>query len=700
MKKISLKNSFILTLLSLIFGINLIVVSFFTYFNYYKEKKQLQSKIIEITKNLYPVIENYLWQIDLKNLNKLSNILVQSNNEICSIIIFDDENNIVGVEYKKSEWCSKEYIHTISENIFHNNQVIGYVKLTYSSYFIKKSLKNFIITEISFTFLISFILLILISLLFKKLVNEPVNYIVGIFSEIEKGNFNVKLISSKFKEYDFILKSLKKMIKELKFKDTKLNTIINSIPSCIFIFDKNGNYVEVSKGCCELLKLTKDEILSKNVGDFSAEGYTTKKGFNILEKALNTDSYTFEWKFKTKDKKIIEVLGISKKIKFDDEELILFALTDITYVKKLEKEIIEKEKLGILSVIAGGIAHDFNNILTAIEGNVELIKIYIEKNKLEEAQKRLQLLSQSLERAKFLTNQLLTFSKGGAISKPEIIDVKKILKDISDFVLSGTEINVKYDFDENLYPVEIDPEQFGIVIQNLLINSRHALNDRGIIEIKAVNSLDNIEISIKDYGKGIPENIIEKIWEPFFTTKKEGSGLGLSIVKSIITQNKGEIKIYSKEGEFTEVKIILPAYKKISEIKKEKESETVSYKKFEGIKILVLEDEKEIQDTIKDMFEILGIKSDFAFTGEEAIEKFKKEKFNIVLLDLTIKGGMDGKECINYLKKINPEICAIVYSGYYDDPVIKNYKDYGFNYALKKPFKLNDLKKAIENCLK
>ena len=227
-------------------------------------------------------------------------------------------------------------------------------------------------------------------------------------------------------------------------------------------------------------------------------------------------------------------------------------VTDITDRKNVEKEQARMGKLESLGVLAGGIAHDFNNILTMILGNTSLAKMYMEKAP-EKTREKLINAEQSIMRAKDLTQRLLTFSKGGAPIK-KVVNIDSFLKDVCQFSLTGTPVICRFDLDHDLLPVEVDEGQMTQTIGHIIINAHQAMSDGGTILIKAENSIvdvseDNlpvgkyIKISITDEGKGIPDEYLSKIFDPYFTTKQKGSGLGLAVCYSVIKNHKGHIRV-------------------------------------------------------------------------------------------------------------------------------------------------------------
>jgi len=382
---------------------------------------------------------------------------------------------------------------------------------------------------------------------------------------------------------------------------------------------------------------------------------------------------------------------------------------DITDSKRLEKELQKSQKLEAIGILAGGIAHDFNNLLTAILGNISLAKLRIDRP--EKVAELLTGAEKAASRASDLTTQLLTFSKGGApILRPaSAID---IIKESIGFSFRGSACQSEYTFPEDLWPVKADVGQLSQVIQNIAINAMQAMPEGGIVTIKAENKIvskfDNlalaegkyIKISITDAGVGISEKILPKIFDPYFTTKQSGSGLGLATCYSIIEQHNGLITAYSERGMGASFNVYIPASPKTIEQKSRDASKPLVA---EG-KILIMDDEEYVRTTLAKILEHFGFEVDHAKDGQEAIDAYQKsliggKPYVAVILDLTIPGGMGGKETIKALKEIDPEIKAIVSSGYANDPIMATHSQYGFKGVVVKPYHVDDLQSALQYAL-
>jgi PAS domain S-box-containing protein len=381
---------------------------------------------------------------------------------------------------------------------------------------------------------------------------------------------------------------------------------------------------------------------------------------------------------------------------------------DITARKRMEEELLRVQKLESIGILAGGIAHDFNNILTVIIGNISFAK-----NQVRPEDETFELLTEAetaSTRAQTLTKQLLTFAKGGSPLK-ETASIKDILKESCSFVLRGSKSSCEFPIREDLWPVDVDVGQISQVINNIVINANQAMPKGGIIQVAAENLIIEdryglpvnpgryIRISIKDQGVGITKEHLANIFDPYFTTKQEGSGLGLATTYSIIKNHDGHITVESQLGVGTTFHIYLPASERAVP-----EKEEIKLIKGQG-RILVMDDEAPLRKMVGRMLQNLGYEAEVAKDGAEAIQMVKKAKetekpYDAVILDLTIPGGMGGKEAIKKLLEIDPEVNAIVSSGYSDDPVLANFQEYGFKGMMPKPFEFQSLSKVLHEVLK
>jgi len=461
----------------------------------------------------------------------------------------------------------------------------------------------------------------------------------------------------------------------------------------------------------ELLGYSKDELLSKDFADFI---YPEDRDM-ILERHLKRmagEDVLSQYDFRIVNRygNIRWVYINAVRINWGEKPATLKFLTDITERRKTEEEVIKADRLESLGTLAGGIAHDFNNILTAILGNISLAKMYATPG--DKIYERLTEAEKASFRARDLTQQLLTFAKGGDPIL-SVMPIAKLLRESVSFALSGSNVKCEYSIPDNALLVEIDESQIRHVIHDIVLNADQAMPDGGILRVSVENVIVGTEfgnilkpgrylkISIEDQGIGIPEENLPKIFDPYFTTKQKRTGLGLTIAYSIVRKHGGHIVVDSKLGVGTIFYIYLPA-SKIQNIELE-HPENEEIESDRG-KILVMDDDESIREVTFENLTELGYEVSMAVDGEEAIRLYKAAQdsgspFEAVILDLTIHGGMGGKDAIKGLIKIDPKVNAIVSSGYSNDPVMARYEEFGFKGFIAKPYKIKDLNELLRKIL-
>ena len=390
------------------------------------------------------------------------------------------------------------------------------------------------------------------------------------------------------------------------------------------------------------------------------------------------------------------------------------AFRDVSDAIRMQEERTRASKLESLGLLAGGIAHDFNNILTAILGNVSLVRadarIDIQSDgALADAER-------ACVRARQLTQQLLTFAKGGApIKKP--LRVERVIRESVHMALSGSTVSCAMKIDPALWAVNADEGQLIQVLNNILINAQQAMPRGGRVVIRAENVSEPVDrweqgikvvagpyssVSISDEGAGIGSSHLGRIFEPYYSTKPTGSGLGLATALSIVRNHHGYIAVDSEPGRGTTVRVALPAL--LAETFDEHApADTVSPSRGYG-RVLVLDDEEPIRTLAVKLLHAIGYDVDAVATGRGAIELYTRAReerrpFDVVLLDLTLPGEAGGREVLRQLRTIDPAVKAIVVSGYASDPVLANYRDYGFNAMIAKPFTLRELTVALDEVI-
>lgn len=526
--------------------------------------------------------------------------------------------------------------------------------------------------------------------------------------------------------YEDITK-LKEKERQLIEEKERLNVLIQSIGDGVIAIDSLKNIVLINKVAQELTGFSESDALGKkleyvfNVIDELNEQpildpvqkvFETKKickiGGNPLLIAKNGKKYIIEDSISPILKENEEILGA------------VLVFRDITEKLKLLTQTQNAAKLDSLSMLSSGIAHDFNNLLSGIYGFIDLALNDYDSTSIKE---NLLMALNTLERAKSLSNQLITFSKGGKpILKEE--DLNDIIFPMTKFALAGSNIEAIFNIEKDLNNIICDKNMISQVIENLIINARQAMENGGKIYIDAKN-VDNLEnkimnltskeyvcIKIRDEGIGIEPELLKNIFDPFFTTKKDGKGLGLAVSYSIIKQHNGHIEVDSKPKVGTEFTIYLPAMKrdktkeaslyKENFMKQDKDDiinkTNTDNKKIK--KILIMDDELAILKSTSKYLIKNGFVVDESTTGEMALELYyksidKKDRYDLLILDLTVQTGMGGKELMEKIRKEDKDILSIVCSGYSEDPILVEPEKYGFNSSIQKPFFLGDLLKII-----
>ena len=394
----------------------------------------------------------------------------------------------------------------------------------------------------------------------------------------------------------------------------------------------------------------------------------------------------------------------------------IVVIRNITEKVRLRKEMETNQKLESIGLLAGGIAHDFNNLLTAVYGNISLAKMFPDNH--EKVSHYLEKSEQSLSQAQGLTQQLLTFARGGSPVK-QLTAIGPLLHEVAKFSLRGSNTNVEINVAADLWTASVDTGQFSQIINNLAINASQAMPNGGKLIITAENvilppaelpvEINNdlfIKITIADQGSGISPEHLSKIFDPYFTTKQAGSGLGLATVFSITKNHEGLINVKSEPGTGTTFTIHLPASGSgsVEEVEAEHITEITDITQTIAGKILVMDDEEVVRETCGEMLTIIGHTVDYAANGQEALDKYQQalqeqQPFDLVVMDLTIPGGIGGKEAIRMLLDIDPKAKAIVSSGYSHDDVMANFRDYGFMGVIAKPYILDSFNKVIQEIL-
>lgn len=542
---------------------------------------------------------------------------------------------------------------------------------------------------------------------------EPRTVEVYAYPVFDNGGNLVQMI-----EYTIDVTARQKAVAALSAEKERLAVTLRSIGDGVITTDIDGNVMLMNKIAENLTGWLNEEAVGRPLGDvFRIVNELTRDTCeNPVAKVLATGQIVGlanHTVLIARDGTERSIADSGAPIRGPQSNIVgvVLVFRDVSEQIKTEKELLKIKKLEAVGVLAGGIAHDFNNILAAILGNINLSLLDATltaktKRLLSEAEKA------SL-RAKDLTQQLLTFAKGGEPLK-ETSSLENVIKDSANFVLHGGKARCHYDIPSDLWMVDIDKGQISQVVQNIVLNARHAMPEGGDIRIHCQNliSLEGehipvlpegrfVKIAIQDNGIGIPANLLEKIFDPYFTTKQEGSGLGLAISQSVINKHNGYITARSSPRKGSTFIFYLPASEK-NEISVE--DEILQQPSSTPAKILLMDDEEMLRDIGIEMLTHLGHEAIPSTDGNQVIKMYlaameKGEPFDMVIMDLTIPGGMGGKETIHHLLEIDPLAKVVVCSGYSTDPVMAHCEKYGFRAAISKPFRLHELSRVINQLL-
>jgi len=588
------------------------------------------------------------------------------------------------------------------------------------------------------TIIITFILGLIVAIQLTKSVTEPIRALLdgtrlissgklgstisitdtSEFGELAK-NFNT--MSTAVKEgYDKIEKEIserRQAEKALRESEARFRAFFDMSPVGISIhpfgpeqYRKALKMSTFNPAFHEFFAYTRDELNEKTMEDITFPD-DLDKDIQLTNELLSgrNDGYRIEKRYVSKSGETLWGFKNVTTLRSLDgtPSQIMTTLVDITESKRMEEEQMKIEKLESVGILAGGIAHDFNNIVSSILINLARAKMALDSG--DDIREILADIEGGCRRTVDLTSRLITFSKGGIpIKKP--VSIKEQLKDSALFALRRSNVTCKLEVPDDLWLVEADEGQINQVILNLLINAVQAMPDGGTITIKAENIQPNsqkrfplnyrefVKIIFKDSGSGIPREHIKKIFDPFFTTKQKGSGLGLSSVYSILKNHDAYIDVESREGEGSTFYIYLPASTRLDSISEQAPLQG-------GGRILLMEDDHTLGETLQNALVWLGYEIALAKDGSEAIDTYSRhlksdQPFNVVIMDLTISNGMGGREAIKELLKIDPDVKAIVSSGYSDDPLMSDFRKYGFCGVMRKPYEIEALHALLNTIIR
>jgi len=539
--------------------------------------------------------------------------------------------------------------------------------------------------------------------LFQK--DEPVGTIF--ISSFERNAFNnddIYVLEMVSKQIETAITNARQA-EVLSNSENRYRTLFEQSPLGVYLYNKDLIITNCNDRMSQIINSPKDKIIGLDMNNIK-----DLKFFEIMKRGISGETVQQEGYYEATTSNRSLWLSLSVAPLKDKNHNVIGAIAlveDRTDVRKASEQITTAQRMESLGILAGGIAHDFNNILTAILGSLSLAKYYETDNAdllgiLTDAEA-------ASNRAKDLTHQLLTFARGGE-PVTKLVNIGKLVNESSAFALTGSNIKLNFNIPDDIWFVEADERQLNQVFNNLVINAQQSMPEGGHININIENyeATKNrfkkgkfIKISISDQGIGIPKEHKLKIFDPYFTTKQKSTGLGLSTSHSIVEKHDGFITMDSEVGVGSTFNVYLPASDDQIEDIVSSDEQLI----YGSGNVLIMDDEKVVRETVGSMLERLGYEVGYSCDGDEVIDCYRtaltsKTKYDAVILDLTIPGGMGGKQAISKLKKIDPEIKAIVSSGYSNNPVMSDYKNYGFSGILAKPYTLKQLSKVLDEIVR
>lgn len=493
--------------------------------------------------------------------------------------------------------------------------------------------------------------------------------------------------------------------------EAKFRALVETSSDWIWEVDEKGVYTYASPQVADILGYTPAEVIGKTPFDLMPGDEATRvaEAFRALVaegkpivglENINRHKNGGEVVLETSGVPVVDDTGRVTGYRGVDR--------DVTERKRADDERQTMQRMQSIGLLAGGIAHDFNNLLMGVYGNVSLAVKRLSSD--HPAARPLSEAVKSMDRASRLTHQLLTFSKGGSPAR-EPTDLAELVRDTTAFHTSGSTVSTVFEIAPGLWPVEIDRGQMQQAFSNLLINAMQAMPNGGTITI----SMENTDIppssragvepgryvrtAIRDQGVGIPADDVGRIFDPYFTTKSSGSGLGLTTVYSIITKHGGALRVDSTPGRGSTFTLDLPASPD-TKTRGVTGLGAATGAELTGVRVLVMDDEDVVRQVVQQMLESFGCEVETAARGDDAVRLYRHaadlgRPFDAVIMDLTVPGGVGGKEAVTALLRADPDARVIVSSGYADDPVLADHARYGFVDVIAKPFSLEALHEVV-----
>jgi len=508
----------------------------------------------------------------------------------------------------------------------------------------------------------------------------------------------------------------KRAEEKLRQSEAFVREILDTVDEGFLVMDRDYRILAANKAYCGRIPLSCDEVIGRHCYEISHRTsrpcYEDGEECAVREVFRTGVPHAASHKHHDADGQILflEMKAYPVKDASGNVTSVIETINNITERHLLEEERLKIQKLESIGTLAGGIAHDFNNLLQGVFGYISMARLTYDQK--ERSLAMLGQAEKALHQSVSLTSQLLTFSKGGKPLK-KAVSLRPVIEDAVKFALSGSRVDYALALADDLRVVEADAGQLGQVIQNIVLNADQAMPLGGTVEITARNiaapgdgaplyltSGKYVEIAVRDTGVGIAEQHLARIFDPYFTTKEKGSGLGLATSYSIIKNHGGVIDVRSNVGKGTTFLLYLPA----SSAAPAAPAPAAAPAAGRRGRILIMDDEEIVRTITGRLIEALGHDVEFSQTGEEALQKYQSAlhagaPFDAVILDLTVRGGMGGEEAMRKLLEIDPAVKAVMSSGYSDGAIAAEYREHGFSAFLKKPYTIDELQAALVSLL-
>ncbi len=603
------------------------------------------------------------------------------------------------------------------------NVLIGYVRLRISTEQADKAVVRAVVVNVLAAALLALAAVAALNALIRKYLLRP---ILDLHASVERHKdgalpalvpvYAQDEIGELSQEFNAMSLALKEREERLAEEKERLSVTLRSIGDAVIVCDVEGRVTLLNKVAEQYTGWNAVEAAGKPLAEIFpiVNEQTGEPCQQPVEKVIRTGltcGLANHTVLVRKDGSRIVIEDSGAPIRDSASRIIgvVLVFRDVTEKRRIEEELIKAEKLQSVGLLAGGLAHDFNNLLTSIVGNISLAKMYVDGR--SRAYDRLVEAETASRRATDLTTQLLTFSKGGAPVR-RTSAIGDVIRESAGFALSGTSVAPEFRIDPDTWSVDIDSGQMSQVFSNLIINAVHAMPRGGTIVFSTSNLLlrENevptlcpgayVRVSLQDSGPGIAAEVLPRIFEPYFTTKKKGSGLGLASVYSIVKRHDGHIIVESAPGRGATFHVYLPASAGNPIPARENEGGPSAG---QG-RVLVMDDDTSIREVAGEMLRMLGYEVDLAQSGSEAIELYQHaaasgRAYCVVIMDLTIPGGMGGTEALGRIRELDPGVCAVVSSGYSNDPVMADYGSFGFKGVIVKPYTIASFSKVLQEVL-